>query len=170
MRTYRQLLLFGVAGTVLLPIVLGTTPRPGPYSEYVVTGAIVRQGGGSSENLVVSLVGKYPQSFGDSVIDLRGQTIRNQSAKSVAVTDEQGNFTLDIQTDANADSLAIAVSSLDKPTYIGRFYSLPTDRQEILERDEAQMSGCSGCETVTPTQTYVAGYKYALTIGATVPY
>jgi hypothetical protein len=151
-------------------MVLGTEPRQGPYSEYVVSGVIARQGGGSSENLVVSLVGKYTQSFGDSVLDLREHWIRYQSPTSVAVTDAEGKFLLDIQTDARADSLAIAVSSLDKPTYISRFYSLPTDREEMLKTDEAQMSGCSGCETVTPAQTYVAGYKYALTIGATVPY
>lgn len=55
--------LIGIAGIVLVPMILGTSPRPAPYSEYFVRGSVVREGGGARQNFVVSLVGKFSQVF-----------------------------------------------------------------------------------------------------------
>jgi hypothetical protein len=62
------------------------------------------------------------------------------------------------------------VSALDKPVHISGFLSPPDARDEIVTVIPAEMSGCHGCETVTPAHNYVAGYRYELTLGTTVPY
>jgi hypothetical protein len=154
---------------MLGPIVLGNSPRPAPYSEYLVTGTVSRQNGASPQNAVVSLVGKW-NNFGDSVIDLRGSAIQYQSVKSSGVTDQNGNFTLDVEMEMKLDSIAIRVGALDRPTYITAFQPLPSTNGEILKEDAAQMTGCRGCETVTPAQTYVAAYTYTITVRAILPY
>ena len=151
------------------PLVFGTSPRPSPYNEYIVKGTVSRQSGASPQSAVVSLVGKW-NNLADSVMDLRGPAIRYQSVKSTAVTDESGNFTLDIEMEMRLDSLAIRVVALDRQAHISRFEPLPTANDEILKEDAAQMDGCRGCETVTPAQQYVAGYKYTFTVNTTLPY
>jgi hypothetical protein len=165
----RRVALFAAAGMMLLPLVLGTSPLPPPYNEYVVSGTVLRHDGGPAMNVIVSLVGKW-NNFADSVIDLRGTAIRYQSVKSVAVADANGRFTLDIQMEMKLDSLAMMVNALDKPAHISGFLPSPDSRDEIVTVIPAEMSGCHGCETVTPTHNYVSGYRYTLSVGLTVPY
>jgi hypothetical protein len=165
----RRVASFAAAVMMLLPLVLGTSPLPPPYNEYVVSGTVLRHDGGPAMNVIVSLVGKW-NNFADSVIDLRWTAIRYQSVKSVAVTDANGAFSLDIQMEWKLDSLAIMVNGLDKPAHVSRFLPPPDSRDEIVTESPAEMSGCHGCETVTPAHNYVAGYRYAMTLGTTVPY
>jgi hypothetical protein len=168
-RGLRNLASWVIASVILAPVVLGTSPRPAPYNEYVVSGIIFRQDGRSAPNVVVSVVGKW-DNFIDSVIDLRGSAIRYESLKSVAVTDLNGSYSLDIQMDLRPDSVAIMVNALDRPMSISRFYPVPSTREEIVQVEAAQMSGCRGCETVTPAENHVAGHKYRVVIETALPY
>ena len=154
--TYR----LALAAVLLLPIVLGTSPRPAPYHEFIVHGFISRQAGGMKQNFVVSLVGRFRDFYPDSLIDLDGSAVRHSSPAMKAVTDTSGSFWLDVQANFVVDSLAIKVSAVDRPLCFGELFPVPTSRQEITEESAAEMRGCHGCETVSPAQTYVVGYRY----------
>jgi hypothetical protein len=152
--------LFGIALIVLFSMMFGTSPRPAPYHQYIVQGHIVRENGGPRQNFVVSLVGRFWQTGPDSAFELQGNMLRSTSAASKAVTDTRGGFTLDVQADFKVDSLAIRVSGLDKPIYVGLMFAPPSTSSDITETTQAQMSGCRGCETVTPSGSFIVGRRY----------
>lgn len=108
--------------------------------------------------------GNSHRFFGDSLVELRDTEIRHTSAASKAVTDSSGLFVLDPQTGFKADSLAIRVSAVDRPTYPSELFALPASRTEILRQTAAEMSGCRGCETVTPAGSYVESYRYEISV------
>jgi hypothetical protein len=157
----REVGLIAVTAGILFPIVLGTTPRLPPYNEYVIHGSIVRQLGGPKQNFVVSLVGRFALFGPDSAIDLQGIAIRSESPASKAVTDTSGMFFLDIQTEMKIDSLAVRVSAVDRSSYTGGMFATPVTGDDISVTYPAQVSGCRGCETVTPAVTDVVGHRYS---------
>jgi hypothetical protein len=159
-KKFRGLGLFGIAIFFLFSMMFGTSPRPAPYYQYIVQGTITRDNGGQRQDFVVSLVGRFSQPGLDSAVELQGNILRSTSAASKAVTDSSGRFTLDVIANIEVDSLAIRVSGADKPIYVGSMFTPPSTSSDITETTQAQMSGCRGCETVTPSESFIVGHRF----------
>lgn len=148
------------AAIVLAPMLFGTSPLPAPYHEYVVQGRISRLNGGAKQNFVICLVGRSLAMGLDSTVVLEGGAAHSTSTVVRAISDTSGGFYLDVQTHWKMDSLGIKVSAVDKAEYVSALVVAPVASQEITGETGGELSGCRGCETVTPTGTYVKGYRY----------
>jgi hypothetical protein len=147
-------------GLFLVPMLFGTSPLPPPYHEYAVRGRISRLNGGARQNFVICLVGRSSAMGVDSAIVLEDGAVLSTSTVVRAISDTNGGFYLDIQTHWKMDSLGIMVSAVDKEEYVSPMAVAPVFSQEITGETGGQMSGCHGCETASPTGTYVKGYRY----------
>jgi len=146
---------------VLGPLTFGTSPVPPPYHEYVVMGAVSRPSGGSKENFVVSLVGKFSTSGIDTSIELlEGFAYPGTGLR--AATDTSGGFSLDVQSSLPADSLAFKVSAVDQVPHMGDFFPVPAAVETILGDDPGTSSSCGGCNSVEPLPATVRGYRYVI--------
>ena len=158
--------LSSVAGVLLLlgPLILGTEPLPPPYHEFLQAGYVDRPFGGSKQHFIVSLVGRFPYYYPDSTIELAAGLALSSSNAAVSVTDTAGFFRIDVKCPVKPDSLAIQVSAVDKPVLRGPFFPVPEASMTITGEYQDPHSGCSGCNTNEPMQTYVKGYRYQLPI------
>jgi hypothetical protein len=148
------------AAFLLVPMLFGTSPLPAPYHEYAVQGRISRLNGGARQNFVISLVGRSSAMGVDSAVVLEDGAVLSASTAVRAISDTSGGFYLDVQTHWKMDSLGIKVSAVDKAEYVSAMVVAPIFSQEITGETGGQLSGCHGCETATPTGTYVKGYRY----------
>lgn len=153
-------IIFGAV--VLSRILFGTAPTPPPYHQYLVQGEVQRSTGGGKQNFLVTLVGKFSTPQRDTTIELVRANILYPSNISVIVTDTSGYFVLDLRTQDKADSLAIKVVAVDKPAYVGSFFFVPQAAVTLKGETQEESSGCNGCGTDIPKQSYTVGYQYAL--------
>ena len=146
---------------LLSPIILGTEPTPPPYHQLIVRGQVQRPGGGSLKSFVVTLVGRFSVFPPDTVREITDGLVVSPSTAIYGVTDTAGDFYVDLKCGLKPDSLALKVTGVDRPEFVGAFFGLPP-AIPILETREGHSSGCEGCETVEPTQTVTVGYQYQL--------
>jgi hypothetical protein len=149
-----------VAVVILVPTVFGTSPLPPPYHEYVVEGKLSRPNGAGLQNFVVVLTGRSSLQGIDTTIVLDEGPALSTSAAAISITDTSGHFFLDVQARWMMDSLGVQVRSVDKPEYMSSKIDAPAYRQEITGEMGGESTGCRGCESTAPVETYVKGYKY----------
>ncbi len=170
-RNWSSAMRAGIAILILLPIMLGTSPRPLPYHEYVIHGSLARASEGSKQNFVVSLVRRMRNFDPDSLVELVPGWALYTSPALKAITDTNGAFMLDVQATSIADSIGIKVSAADKPVYVSGLIAVPSTRTEITEQSPSTSHGCHGCESTTGPDTYVVGYRYQFPdLSLAIPY
>lgn len=134
------------------PLVFGTSPRPAPYDEYIVTGNIIRQSGGPKQNYVVTLSG-YSLHHPDTIF-----VLRSPYGLDYGITDTSGNFVVDVVSH-KIDSVTIGVSSPDTPQFISAEWISPTGSIPLYEDDIIEEPGCN-CGPDVKRRTYIKGYKH----------
>jgi hypothetical protein len=149
-----------VAAVFLVPMMFGTSPLPPPYHEYLLEGKLSRPGGGTLQSFVVVLTGRSSVSGYDTTVVLNEGLALSTSPASISITDTSGHFFLDVQSRWMMDSLGIQVRAVDKPEYMSPMIDAPAYRQEITGEVGGASTGCRGCETTDPVDTYVKGYRY----------
>ena len=146
---------------VLGPLTFGTSPTPPPYHEYIVNGVVTRPSGGSKENFVVTLVGKFSTSGIDTSIELLAGFAYPGTGMRAA-TDTSGGFSLDVQSPLPADSLSLKASAVDQVPLLGEFFPVPAATETVMGDDPGTSSGCGGCNSVEPLSATVRGYRYVI--------
>jgi len=146
---------------VLGPLTFGTSPTPPPYHEYIVNGVVTRPSGGSKENFVVTLVGKFSTSGIDTSIELL-EGFAYPGTRLRAATDTSGGFSLDVQSPLPADSLALKVSAVDQAPLMGDYFPIPAAVETIMGDEPGTSSSCGSCNSVEPLPATVRGYRYVI--------
>jgi hypothetical protein len=147
---------------VLGPMILGTEPIPPPYHQLVVRGQVQRSSGGPRQNFAVTLVGRFSFSQADTIVELVAGFVVTPGDAINSVTDTGGAFFLDLKCHAKPDSLAVKVSAVDRADVLGEFFSVPEASTTIMGEYRDETSGCNGCGTTEPAQSYIKGYQYQL--------
>jgi hypothetical protein len=156
-----------VAGIMLVVVAvsqltIGTEPTPPPYHQYIVSGSITRNAGLPMDNFVVTLKGKFPYPFPDSLVAVLPFRAQSGNANYPAVTDTAGNFTIIVATEPRADSLVVEVTAAGKPTARGITMAVPEQRISITTSYTENEPGCNGCTSDATNRTRVVGYQYVL--------
>lgn len=156
LRSFRIVL----AALILSPFVFGEEPQLPPYHQYLLVGELSRSNAGPKENFVVTLVGQFSTPFPDTTLELLPPLAFFESDAIWSVTDTSGKFMIDVKSEFKADSIAIKVTAVDKPDYVGSSFFVPQPGTTIMGEHKRSGSGCNGCNNVEPTQSYVKGYRY----------
>jgi hypothetical protein len=138
-------------------VVTSTPPRPAPWHNFLVYGAVESRSGGSVGNYTVVLMGnprdtwKVLHSCPSAVQDDYG------GAQDIAITPANGRFWLDVWSCDRPESIAVAVVLPDTIIMGSRVWRRDYDYQEFWKEYETSDGGlCADDEDVN----VIDGYMY----------
>ncbi len=148
-----------IASVILLIPLIGvsTAPMPPPYNQFTITGFVLREDGGSVENIPVVLahLTAYEPDGYRIIRDYRG------TGQDVALTYPGGTFHLSVRApEQRPDTIAIAVVFPDSVIYFGE--PIYVDSLTFGTSTNSYKIESSGYCKSSDTVEYTEGYLYSI--------
>jgi len=148
---------------IVIPFLMGTSPEPPPYHQYLVSGMLERPAGGSKQDFAVTLLGWFQYQTDSVFVLFDGVTYPKFGDFPIDLTDSIGAFTIRLSHQIKADSVRLAVIVPDNPSTVGIPWFVG-DIQGIPHTETFEVAGepgCFGTESDPTTVTVTSFYSYS---------
>jgi len=153
--------------TLLVPLVLGTSPLPPPYHRYSLSGTIAWADGDPATGVTVLMLAR---TRFDTTLRVVVGNFRTDD-KPLGVTDPDGNFVLSVSLELEAESLSVGQIAPGRPMVLSEPFRPDTVNVfAMMNRATVDAErGCSGCGADPSHYEYIEYYAHSLSLTLSLP-